>query len=76
MAIKLNQKYYYSSYFEFKPKSPGSRLTKLKTLISIFQWKTLLVEKTVTVELGESEPKSGGQAVQLKRKPLNKPTNW
>ena len=36
--------------------SPSLKLYYLSLWLSLFQWKTLLVEKTVIVELGESWP--------------------
>ena len=36
--------------------SPSLKLYYLSLWLSLFQWKTLLVEKTVVVELGESQP--------------------
>ena len=36
--------------------SPSLKLYYLRLLLWLFQWKTLLVEKTVIVELGESQP--------------------
>ena len=36
--------------------SPSLKLYYLSLWLSLFQWKTLLVEKTVIVELGESRP--------------------